>query len=886
MKKSAVLLGGVCVAALIAGGAYMFYNNSMGGLSGKEIAAYWDKTTDVNQKAQDGSLPLIKAAMAEDVAAVEYFLKKGAKANVADKDGQTALTAAMEKGNYAIFKLLIEAQPTDLKAPKFLDKAVIGNSAEIVKYVLDNGGDANAKLEIIGKYRPDENLTYEHVRLITPLKRAVMKSSDKVIPVLLEHGAEGAEYFLQQELSKAPVAVLKALATKTDNLRRLSAKGSDLLTTAVMEAKPETLEFLLEENAGDVNSALNKLLFYRNSEGNDYDKAAEMFIKAGIVPTADELELLLKKGKTELFKELAACALNANMTLPKNKQSLLRFAVDNNKISEAKYLLENGADMWAEDKDGVSALFAAVKQAESNSELYQEFKKRLKDVNEDGYKGESLLMLLAKAGQFKEFQKVAEEGGDIWQKDRNGKTVLMYAAEGGNVQIINHLIYKGDNFGATDNNGKTALMYAAEAGKTNAYKELVTKGASVKGADKDGKSALMYAAGNGHADIVEDLISQGESPVAFDNNRKTVLMYAVESGDMDTVKAVTSKSVEADAVDKDGMPVLSYAVLGKNLEIVKFIVGQKVDIFAQNKYGYQPFTLAMKEGLGDIALFLAGNRADIFKPFTTDNGRTLSMYAVDGGNPDLMRWVTDNLPDLYNKKDRNGQTFMMLMAEKGRADVVRDVILRRGNISARDGKGKSVLMYAAESEAAINLINIVKEIPEFEINVKDNLGKTALMYAVGGPYNQTIKQQRLIQHSAKVEDKDNNGKTVLMYAVGNPYARVDAPAVAELLGYDVNVNATDNNGANALMYAAANPNAGTAVIEILLDKKADINAKDTQGKTVLMYAAESGDISKFKLLMQKGAKTDGTTADGKTVADFADKVGPCFAAAVRQLIQK
>ena len=886
MKKSAVLLGGVCVAALIAGGAYMFLNGGIGGPSKAEIATYWDKAKDINQKAPDGSLPLVKAVMAENVDMIKYFLENGAKADVADKDGVTALTAALEKGNAEIFNLINAAQPADMKNPKFLDKAIIGGNAELVGYILDNGGDANAQLEIIGKYRPDETLTYEDIRLITPLKRAVMLSQAKVIPVLLEHGAEGAEYFLQQELSKAPTDVLKALAKNTKNLRELSAKGSDLLTTAVMESRPETLEFLLEENAGDVNSALNKLLVYRNDEGDDYDKAAEMFIKAGAVPTAEELELLLKKGKTDLFKKLAACSLTADIKLPKTKQSLLRFAVDNKKNSEAQYLLDKGADMWAEDEDGVSAIFAAVKQADTNPELYQYFKKKLKDINEDGYKGESLLMLLAKAGQFKEFQKVAEEGGDIWQKDRAGKTVLMYAAEGGNVPILNHLLYKGDNIGATDNSGKTALMYAAEAGKDKTYRELVNKGASVKTIDKKGKSALMYAAQKGHTDIVEDLINEGESPVAFDNDHKTVLMYAVESGNMDTVKAVTTKSIEANEQDKNGVSVLSYAVLGKNFDIVKFIVDQKVDIFAQDNYGYQPFTLAMREGLSDIAMFLVGNKADIFRSFTTDTGRTLAMYAVDGGNPDLMRWATDMLVKLYNKKDRNGQTFVMLMAEKGRPDAVRDIILKRGNIEARDNSGKSVLMYAAESPAAVNLINIVKDVRGHVVNMRDNLGRTALMFAVGGPYNQTIKQQRLIQHDAEVNDQDNNGKTVLMYAVGNPYARVDAPAVSELLGYKINVNATDNNGTTALMYAARNPNAGTAVIEVLLDKKANIDTVDAQGKTVLMYAAESGDISKFKLLMEKGAKTDGKTADVKTVADFADKVGSCFANAVRQLLKK
>ena len=40
-------------------------------------------------------------------------------------------------------------------------------------------------------------------------------------------------------------------------------------------------------------------------------------------------------------------------------------------------------------------------------------------------------------------------------------------------------------------------------------------------------------------------------------------------------------------------------------------------------------------------------------------------------------------------------------------------------------------------------------------------------------------------------DKDNNGKTVLMYAVGNDKARVDAPAVKELLAHKININETD-----------------------------------------------------------------------------------------------
>jgi len=194
-------------------------------------------------------------------------------------------------------------------------------------------------------------------------------------------------------------------------------------------------------------------------------------------------------------------------------------------------------------------------------------------------------------------------------------------------------------------------------------------------------------------------------------------------------------------------------------------------------------------------------------------------------------------------------------------------------------------MYAAEAESGVNLMTTPKLCIDYDIDFPDKDGKTALMYALDCPYNLNIKVQTLIKAGAKATAADNQGKTVLMYAVDNRFNRVDVQLVTDLLRTKVEINKRDKEGRTALMLAAANPNVGVGVIDVMLQAKANLQVKDNHGKTLLMYAAESGDISKFRLLLGAGAPVDGKTSQGQTVQDFADLQGKCFADAVRELLK-
>lgn len=887
MKKTTVLLGGVCIAALIAGGAWMMMGKSasLNDTQGAPIATYWDKNTDVNQPNAEGQLPLIKAVQAKDVKAVTYLLEKGARAEAEDKNGKNAMETALRVGDMNVIGAMLAKSSVLMNQPKYMIAAIDSGKGEMADTVLKHGGLVNAALEIKGKTRPDEELDYMDPRVITPLKKAVADGKSEVASVLLENGADGASFFLLQELNAGHLDMVKALAKKSGSLRQMSAKGTDLLTSAAAESSPQMLEFLLQENVGDVNSALLRSLIYRKAD-NDYTRAAEMFLNAGAVPTDDIFETILKKDQDKLFEEAANCLLEPNVAIGKDRLSLLRYAVENKKTDVAAYLLKRGAHMWQEESDGVSSFEKAVAMAKTNPEMYQLFKSQLKNIDEAGYKGQTLLMLLAQNGFYDLFKQAVDEGADIWQKDNQGKTVLMYAAEGGNFDIARFLIAKGDNLDKGDKNGTTPLMFAAQSGQTDMCRELLYKSASLKVKDNAGRAAIMYAAGHGKAETVEFLINSGESPQLADNNRKTVLMYAVEGGDLATFEVLKSKGIDVSLQDRNGVGVVSYAVMGNNADIVRQLVAMRADRMSPDHKGYQPYVYALKSGNKEIADLL-NVRMDGLKFQTADNGRSLPMYALDGGNQDLIWSMIRQADNLVNKKDNAGVSFTMLLARDGKPDMLREVMHgNKANVVTSDANGKTVLMYAAESEIAVNLISVLNAIPrDMSVDRRDDQQKTALMYAVGGKYNAMIKQQRLMQMGANPALADNNGKTVLMYAVGNTEARVDAQAIKSLLNNGADASATDKEGKTALMYAATNKNVNIAVIETLLAAGADVNAKDKNGKTVLMYAAEGADISKFRLLYEAGADAQGKTKDGKTVQDYADAIGPCFAKVVKDIIK-
>ena len=734
MKRKILAMGGV-LAIVAAGGAAWLMLAGSG--EPKTLAAYWDGAAEINAADKSGRLPLVMAVEAGDEAAAKYLIEQGADTDRADRNGVSALAAAAARGDFSLFEAVAAASKADLKTPQLMDKALDGGNVKIVKLLLEKGSDANAVLVFKGKHKPEEMPDYKDPRVITPLKKAVAAGRADIAAVLLDKGADGAAYFLAENVRTATPELVRALGDKAGDLREIETGNTDLLTYAAEMAPADTLAYLIEKNAGDVNAALQRVLTHRKdaestgakaengaagamsgmggaeriagtenganaAEKNPSETAQiiELFLQNGARPTVAAMELMLAERRTDAYLALAQCSPNPNALTAKNE------------------------------------------------------------------------------------------------------SMLMYAAEGGNTKIIDYLLNKGANIAAKDNAGRTALMYAAGSGRDAAARLLAEKGAYTGEADYEGKTVLMYAAEKGSPETAARLIDDGISFAAADNEGRTALMYAAGSGNVPLAEMLLEKGDDVDNTDVKGRTALAYAAKNGNAEIIRLIRDYGADIYLADKDGKQPVVYAIEQGNAE-AFDLLTDGFMLFGSAVGRNGKTVLMYAIEGGNVQILRKVMDRGLTTLNKKDRFGRTALMYLVGEGRPDMVRELIQKGANVTARDNNGKTVLMYAAEGTAGVNMVTVLQNFwvdANTNINMRDSDGKTALMYAVSGKNSQLIKPHMLLARNANADATDYTGKTALMYAAEGG----DIGKVRLLLAAGANASVQTQDGKTAADFAKGN----------------------------------------------------------------------------------
>ncbi|XP_026809344.1 transient receptor potential cation channel subfamily A member 1 isoform X2 [Rhopalosiphum maidis] len=527
--------------------------------------------------------------------------------------------AAAESGNLDDFNRLFIAEPArldvrDSKGRAAVHQAAARNKLNILQFIRNHGGDLNLK-DSFGN---------------TPLHIAIEHNSLDAVEYLFQNGADPsalndkkqAALHLAVELNR--VAVLQVmckfkdrieigqggkhgrtalhLAAIHDNdecarilMRDLGAdnrqpchNGYYPIHEAAKNAASRTMEVLLQWAESRGNSRHQMISFF-DAEGNvplhsavhsgDF-KAVELCLKSGAKISTQQYDLstpvhlACAQGAIDIVRlmfglqpdEKAQCLCSCDV----QKMTPLHCAAMFDRSEIVQYLIEEGADINALDKESRSPLLLAASR--SGWRTVASLIRLGADIQvKDSSKRNVLHLVVMYGGRLDEFAHeitMANHQGALElllnEKDNTGCSPLHYASRGGHIRSLESLIRLGACVNIKNYNGESPLHFGARYGRYNIVKRLLNseKGAFIiNESDGEGLTPLHIASQQGHTKVVQLFLNRG-ALLHRDHKGRNPLHLAAMSGHTQTIELLHSvHSHLLDQCDKDKNTALHLATM-------------------------------------------------------------------------------------------------------------------------------------------------------------------------------------------------------------------------------------------------------------------------------------------------------------------------------------
>ena len=209
---------------------------------------------------------------------------------------------------------------------------------------------------------------------------------------------------------------------------------------------------MLNRLSVDVNAMYGAKSALKLAKDNNLEKVAELLENNGAKDIFDE----------EIAKELDKKLIKACHSKEKKD------------AKEIKELIDMGADVYAEDDYGYTALIMASNYG--HKKIAEILIKNGANVNAKTSDGWTALMNASERGYGEIVELLIQKGADVHQKDNNdGRAALIHASDKGQKEIVELLIEKGADVNQKDNNGRTALIIAKDDKTKKAIIEAVKK---------------------------------------------------------------------------------------------------------------------------------------------------------------------------------------------------------------------------------------------------------------------------------------------------------------------------------------------------------------------------------------------------------------------------
>jgi uncharacterized protein len=462
-------------------------------------------------QARAAGQELIEAVRVGDATAARSLIERGADVNATSSDGTSALHWAVHLADTDTAQLLIRHGARLGQVNRYglapLHVAASEGSAKLVQVLLDAG----APVDLQGRNGE------------TALLMAARKGCADCVHALI---TKGADVKVRDQTFEQTALTLAAWSGSAKSVEYLIRAGADVHAQTRLGPMPS----FVEPGAGRASHGDGILRGGVPERGSRPARAGQM--------TA--LHYAAREGHTDIVELLLSHGARIEEPEANGVRPLL-LAILNDHAQTARYLIEHGADVNADDWYGRTPLWAAVDAR--NIELDGELNTQIADRE-----GELGIIQLLLARGAKPNARTREspppriwlmQAGSLSWVDFTGQTPFLRAALAGDVTTMRLLLeYKADPNIATFG-GTTALMAAAgvnwvyfqtfDEGQDHlleAVKLCVELGQDVNAANSMGIRAIHGAANRGSDGIVRYLVERGASLVAKDNQGRSPYTWA------------------------------------------------------------------------------------------------------------------------------------------------------------------------------------------------------------------------------------------------------------------------------------------------------------------------------------------------------------------------
>ena len=455
---------------------------------------------------------------------------------------------------------------------------------------------------------------------------------------------------------------------------------------------------------------------------------------------------------------------------------------------------------------------------------------------------------------------------------------VVEAARNGDTAVVRALVQKRADVKASEPDGTTALHWAVRAGDADLVALLIRAGAPVGATNRYGVTAVSLAASNGHAAILDALLKAGARADQVGPEGETVLMLAARSGSAAAVGLLLEAGANANVREQwYGQTALMWAAAENHAAVVEALVRRGAEVDARANVLEPP-----SREILDFRTDKNGQALQTLLTTFPKGGQTPLLFAARHGSLGAARALVAAGANL-NLADPDGISPTLLAIRNGHYDVAALLVEKGADVNAVDRAGRTPLYVAVDMHSLDWIQN--RPAPKAE-GALDSLDTVKMLLARGAKPDAALTAAPPGWKGDAIAAQNTFGNVV--GAGTTPFVRAakngDLAVLRLLIAAGANPNLGTRNKTTALMalvgglgrkYGAdlrvspAEEQNALAVAALCLDLGADVNAANEAGQTALHAAAAIGANGVARFLVERGAKLDAKTRQGRTPLDEA-----------------